>query len=62
MIYCEESKKIGVLEWMFNQMSLKTSSLEKITKWQYQYNKIKVNDIPFYSKHLKIPGCIAIDT
>ena len=46
---------------MFNQISLKPLSLEKITKWQYQYNKIKVNDIPFHLKHLKIPGCIAID-
>ena len=42
-------------------MSLKPSSLEKITKWQYQYNAIKVNDRDFYSKHLKIPGCVAID-
>ncbi|GBB91215.1 hypothetical protein RclHR1_01840012 [Rhizophagus clarus] len=57
----EKAKKLGIFEWMFNQMSLKPSSLEKITKWQYQYNKIKVNDIPFHSKHLKIPGCVAID-
>ncbi|CAB4480535.1 unnamed protein product [Rhizophagus irregularis] len=57
----EKAKKLGVLEWVFNQMSLKYSSLEKITKWQYQYNAIKVNDIPFHSKHLKIPGCVAID-
>ncbi|RGB25281.1 hypothetical protein C1646_771967 [Rhizophagus diaphanus] len=57
----KKAKKLGVLEWMFNQMSLKPSSLEKITKWQYQYNAIKVNDIPFHSKHLKIPGCVAID-
>ncbi|CAG8564252.1 11880_t:CDS:2 [Cetraspora pellucida] len=28
---------------------------------QYQYNAIKVNDRDFHSKHLKIPGCIAID-
>ncbi|RIA82671.1 hypothetical protein C1645_834996 [Glomus cerebriforme] len=42
-------------------MSLKPLSLEKITKWQYQYNKIKVNDMLFYLKHLKIPGCVAID-
>jgi DNA polymerase elongation subunit (family B) len=57
----EKAKKLGVLEWMFNQMSLKHSSLEKITKWQYQYNKIKVNDRDFHSKHLKIPGCVTID-
>ena len=57
----EKAKKLGVLEWMFNQMSLKPSSLEKITKWQYQYNAIKVNDIPFHSKHLKILECVAID-
>ncbi|CAG8597718.1 9267_t:CDS:2 [Paraglomus brasilianum] len=57
----EKAKKLGVLEWMFNQMSLKPLSLEKITKWQYQYNAIKVNDRNFYSKHLKIPGCVAID-
>ncbi|CAI2201134.1 747_t:CDS:1, partial [Funneliformis geosporum] len=36
-------------------------SLEKITKWQYQYNMIKVNDRNFYLRHLKIPGCVAID-
>ena len=57
----EKAKKLGIFEWMFNQMSLKPSSLEKITKWQYQYNKIKVNDRDFHSKHLKIPGCVAID-
>ncbi|RGB34233.1 hypothetical protein C1646_760771 [Rhizophagus diaphanus] len=42
-------------------MSLKPLSLEKITKWQYQYNKIKVNDMPFHSKHFNTPGCVAID-
>ncbi|CAI2194339.1 250_t:CDS:1, partial [Funneliformis geosporum] len=57
----EKAKKLGILEWMFNQMSLKPSCLEKISKWQYQYNKIKVNDRDFHSKHLKIPGCVAID-
>ncbi|PKK60439.1 hypothetical protein RhiirC2_793302 [Rhizophagus irregularis] len=57
----EKAKKLGILEWMYNQMSLKPSSLEKITKWQYQYNAIKVNDTPFHSKHLNIPGCVAID-
>ncbi|CAB4495837.1 unnamed protein product [Rhizophagus irregularis] len=57
----EKAKKLGVLERMFNQMSLKPLSLEKITKWQYQYNKIKVNDMPFHSKHLNTPGCVAID-
>src|SRR5947207_3134780 len=57
----EKAKKLGVLEWMFNHMSFKPSSLEKITKWQYQYNMIKVNDGNFYSRHLKIPGCVAID-
>ncbi|GES74845.1 DNA polymerase family B-domain-containing protein [Rhizophagus clarus] len=50
-----------VLEWMFNHMSFKPSSLEKIIKWEYQYNMIKVNDGKFHSKHLKIPGCVAID-
>jgi DNA polymerase elongation subunit (family B) len=53
----EKAKKLGVLEKMFNRMSLKPLSLEKITKWQYQYNKIKVNDMPFHSKHLNTPGC-----
>ncbi|CAB4407083.1 unnamed protein product [Rhizophagus irregularis] len=57
----EKAKKLGMLEWMFNHMSFKPSSLEKITKWQYQYNIIKVNDGNFYSKHLKIPGCVAIN-
>ncbi|GBC00545.1 hypothetical protein RclHR1_38980001, partial [Rhizophagus clarus] len=57
----EKAKKLGILEWMFNRMSIKPSSLEKIEKWQYQYNSIKVNDRNFYSKHLKIPGCVAID-
>ncbi len=57
----EKAKKLGVLKWMFNHMSLKPISLEKITKWQYQYNMIKVNDEKFHSKHLKIPGCVTID-
>src|SRR4051794_12195110 len=39
---------------------LKPSSL-KISKWQYQYNTIKVNDRNFHSKHLKIPRYVAID-
>ncbi|CAI2196755.1 4968_t:CDS:2, partial [Funneliformis geosporum] len=42
----EKAKKLGVLEWMFNHMSLKPMRLEKITKWQYQYNMIK----KFYPK------------
>ncbi|PKK59165.1 DNA/RNA polymerase [Rhizophagus irregularis] len=57
----EKANKLGVLEWMYNQMSLKPSSLEKIIKWEYRYNMIKVNDGKFHSKHLKIPGCISID-
>ncbi|PKY53010.1 DNA/RNA polymerase [Rhizophagus irregularis] len=57
----EKAKKLEILEWMYNQMSLKPSSLEKISKWQYQYNAIKVNDRDFHSKHLKIPECVAID-
>ena len=56
-----KAKKLGVLEWMFNHMSFKPSSLEKIIKWEYRYNMIKVNDEKFHSKHLKIPGCVAID-
>src|SRR3954469_20430448 len=57
----EKAKKLGILEWIFNYMSFKLSSLEKITKWQYQYNMIKVNDGNFYSRHLKISGCVVID-
>ncbi|RGB35196.1 hypothetical protein C1646_667933 [Rhizophagus diaphanus] len=57
----EKAKKLGVLEWMYNQISLKPSSLEKILKWQYQYSAIKVNNRDFHSKHLKIPGYVAID-
>ncbi|GBC36912.2 ribonuclease H-like domain-containing protein [Rhizophagus irregularis DAOM 181602=DAOM 197198] len=57
----EKANKLGVLEWMFNHMSFKPSSLEKIIKWEYRYNMIKVNDRKFHSKHLKIPGCVAID-
>src|ERR1044071_5750202 len=57
----EKANKLGVLEWMFNHMSFKPSSLEKIIKWEYRYNMIKVNDGKFHSKHLKIPGCVAID-
>ncbi|PKY61482.1 DNA/RNA polymerase, partial [Rhizophagus irregularis] len=56
-----KANKLGVLEWMFNHMSFKPSSLEKIIKWEYRYNMIKVNDGKFHSKHLKIPGCVAID-
>ena len=57
----EKAKSLGILEWMFNHMSPEPLSIEKITKWQYQYNMIKVNDGNFYSRHLKIPGCVAID-
>src|SRR6266498_5256579 len=57
----KKANKLGVLEWMFNHMSFKLSSLEKIIKWKYRYNMIKVNDEKFYSKHLKIPGCVAIN-
>ena len=57
----EKAKKLGVLERIFNRMSFKPLSLEKITKWQYQYNQIKVNDISFHLKHLNTPGCVAID-
>ncbi|CAI2188895.1 17631_t:CDS:2, partial [Funneliformis geosporum] len=42
----EKAKKLDVLKWMFNHMLLKPMSLEKITKWQYQYNMIK----KFYPK------------
>ncbi|PKK59461.1 ribonuclease H-like protein [Rhizophagus irregularis] len=37
----EKADKLGVLEWMFNHMSFKPSSLEKIIKWEYRYNMIK---------------------
>ena len=57
----EKANKLGILEWMFNYISFKSSSLEKIIKWEYRYNMIKVNDGKFHSKHLKIPGCVAID-
>ena len=57
----EKAKNLGILEWMFNHMSLEPLSIEKITKWQYQYNVIKINDANIHSKHLKIPGCVAID-
>ncbi|GES79209.1 ribonuclease H-like domain-containing protein [Rhizophagus clarus] len=57
----EKANKLGVLEWMFNHISFKPSSLEKIIKWEYRYNMIKVNDGKFHSKHLKILGCVAID-
>ena len=57
----KKANKLGVLEWMFNHMSFKPSSLEKIIKWEYRYNMIKVNDGKFHSKHLKIPECVAID-
>ena len=52
----EKANKLGILEWMFNHMSFKPSSLEKIIKWEYRYNMIKVNDGKFHSKHLKIPA------
>ena len=57
----EKANKLGVLEWMFKHMTFKPSSLKKIIKWEYRYNMIKVNDGKFHSKHLKIPGCVAID-
>ncbi|RIB09495.1 hypothetical protein C2G38_2208747 [Gigaspora rosea] len=57
----KRAEKLGVLEWMFNHMSIKPSSIEKILQWQYQYNAIKVNDGKFHSKHLKILGYVAID-
>jgi DNA polymerase elongation subunit (family B) len=31
----EKADKLGVLKWMFNHMSFKPSSLEKIIKWEY---------------------------
>src|SRR5438128_12391927 len=44
---------------MFNQMSPSPSTLEDIT---YRTSEIKMpNDAKFYSKYLKIPGCIPID-
>ncbi|CAI2169011.1 6207_t:CDS:10, partial [Funneliformis geosporum] len=48
----EKAKKLGVLEWMFNHMSLKPMSLEKITKWQYQYNMI--NSLAYYLKECNL--------
>jgi hypothetical protein len=57
----EKAKKLEVLEWMFNHMSIKLSGIKKIVKWQYQYNAIKVNNGQFHSKHLKIQRCVAID-
>jgi DNA polymerase elongation subunit (family B) len=49
----EKAKKLEVLEWMFNHMSIKPSGIEKIVKWQYQYNAIKVNDGNFIQSILK---------
>src|SRR6266498_2636089 len=46
---------------MFNHILIKLSGIEKIVKWQYQYNVIKVNNGHFHSKHFKILRCIAID-
>ncbi|CAB5190929.1 unnamed protein product [Rhizophagus irregularis] len=46
----EKANKLGVLEWMFNHMSFKPSSLEKIIKWEYRYNMIKAekSSLAFY--------------
>ncbi|RHZ76254.1 hypothetical protein Glove_199g123 [Diversispora epigaea] len=35
--------------------------VKKIIKWKYRRSEIKINDEKFYSKYLKIPGCIPID-
>ncbi|RGB32335.1 hypothetical protein C1646_762987 [Rhizophagus diaphanus] len=57
-IICEnqKAKKLGILEWMFNRMSIKPSSLEKIEKWQYQYNSIKVekSSLAYYLKECRL--------
>ncbi|CAI2196846.1 18294_t:CDS:2, partial [Funneliformis geosporum] len=37
----KKANKLGILEWMFNHMSFKPLSLEKIIKWEYRYNMIK---------------------
>jgi DNA polymerase elongation subunit (family B) len=57
----EKAKSLGILEWMFNHMSPKLSNIEEIIKWKYQKSEIKIDDKKFYSKYLKIPGCIPID-
>src|SRR6185436_8836054 len=46
---------------MFNHMSPDSSNIEKILKWNYRKSEIKISDKEFYSKYLKIPGCIPID-
>ncbi|RHZ87756.1 hypothetical protein Glove_30g150 [Diversispora epigaea] len=57
----EKAKSLGILEWMFNYMSPDSSNIEEIIKWKYQKSEIKISDEKFYSKYLKIPGCIPID-
>ncbi|RHZ63691.1 hypothetical protein Glove_328g103 [Diversispora epigaea] len=58
----KKAKKLGVLEWMFNQMSLKPLNLEKITKWQYQYNAIKTekSSLAYYLKESKLDNKLDI--
>ena len=57
----EKAKSLGILEWMFNHMSPDSSNIEEIIKWKYRRSEIKIDDEKFYSKYLKIPGCIPID-
>ncbi|RHZ77989.1 hypothetical protein Glove_168g60 [Diversispora epigaea] len=57
----EKAKSLGILEWMFNHMSPDSSNIEEIIKWKYRKSEIKISDEKFYSKYLKIPGCIPID-
>ncbi|CAG8796274.1 22440_t:CDS:1, partial [Gigaspora rosea] len=42
-------------------MSPESSNIEKILKWNYRKSEIKIYNEKFYSKYLKIPGCIPID-
>ncbi|CAG8586616.1 7402_t:CDS:2 [Cetraspora pellucida] len=57
----EKAKSLDILEWMYNHMSPESSNIEKILKWNYRKSEIKIYDEKFYSKYLKIPGCIPID-
>jgi DNA polymerase elongation subunit (family B) len=57
----EKAKSLGILGWIFNHMSPEPLNIEKIIKWEYRRSEIKIDDERFYSKYLKILGCIPID-
>ena len=63
----EKARKLGILGWMYNQMSAspwRNTTDESVMRWNYAREKrIKITaDENFLSSYLKVPGCVPIDT